>query len=256
MQHIHAQNWTLMGDVLMVLRPFEELTREISAENACICTVLPAVMLLKRHNETDEHGIKQMKTRLLKSLEDRFAGSEQNSHLVVATSLDPRYKAKLWVSDTEQCRSKLLVQEAVSCLSESDQDTSARPTTATEQPEEEQGPTVSTKWHCSGIWSGWDDLYRSNTDAVTSGVDVEISTFFSEPLIPLREDPLQWWKTDQQQFPLLVKTAKVYLCAPPTSVPSESLFSTAGDIRSHTRNRLSPINSEHLVFLKGNAHFM
>ena len=243
MLHIHAQKWTLMGDVLMVLRPFEELTREISAENACISTVLPAVMMLKRyiHNEADGHGIKQMKTCLLKSLEDRFAGSEQNRHLVVATSLDPRYKAKLWVGGVTQCRSKLLVQEAVFRLSESDQDASARPTTATEQPEE-QGPTVSTKRHCSGIWSGWDDLYCSNTDAVTSGVDVEISTFFSEPLIPLREDPLQWWKTNQQRFPLLAKTAKVYLCAPPTSLPSERLFSTVGDIRSHTRNRLSPIN--------------
>lgn len=63
-----------MKDVLKVLKPFEELTREISGENACISTVLPAVMMLKRyvHNETDDHGIKQMKTRLLKSLQDRF----------------------------------------------------------------------------------------------------------------------------------------------------------------------------------------
>lgn len=34
MQHVHAQRWTLMEDVLSVLRPFEELTREMSAENA------------------------------------------------------------------------------------------------------------------------------------------------------------------------------------------------------------------------------
>lgn len=171
--------------------------------------------------------------------------------------MDPRYKATFWASDTEQCRSKLLVQVAVSPLSESDQDTSARPTTtATEQPEEEQGPTVCTKWHCSGIWSGWDGLYCSNTEAVTSGADVEISVFFSELLIPLRDDPLQWWKTNQQQFPLPAKTAKIYLCAPPTSVPSERLFSTAGDMRSHTRNRGSTLNVERLVFLKGNSHFI
>uniref|UniRef100_A0A8C9YLD5 HAT C-terminal dimerisation domain-containing protein n=1 Tax=Sander lucioperca TaxID=283035 RepID=A0A8C9YLD5_SANLU len=253
MQHIHAQGWTLMQDVLKVLRPFEELTREISAENLCISTDLPAVMMLKHyiHNETDGRGIKQMKTRLLKSLQDRFQESEQNRHFVVATSLDPRYKANFWMSDTEKCRSKLLVQEAISRVSESDQDASARhTTTATEQPEE-QGPEVHTKQHCSGgIWSGWDDLHRSNTEAVTSGADVEISAFFSELL---REDPLQWWKTNQQRFPLPAKTAKIYLCASPTSVPSERLFSTAGDIRSHTRNRLSPVNAERLVFLKGNS---
>lgn len=117
-----------MEDVLKVLRPFEELPREMRAENACISTVLPAVMMLNCyiHNETDGHGIKQMKTCLLKSLQDRFEESEQNSHLVVATSLDPRYKAKFWVSDTERCRSKLLVQETVSHLSESDQDASVQ----------------------------------------------------------------------------------------------------------------------------------
>lgn len=74
MQHIHAQRWAVMEDVLSVLRPFEELTREISAENACISTVLPAVMMLKRfiHNETDSSGIKQMKTRMLTSLQERL----------------------------------------------------------------------------------------------------------------------------------------------------------------------------------------
>uniref|UniRef100_A0AAV2LM95 Uncharacterized protein n=1 Tax=Knipowitschia caucasica TaxID=637954 RepID=A0AAV2LM95_KNICA len=64
------------------------------------------------------------------------------------------------------------------------QGASARPT-ATEQ-SEERGPTLRTKRHCSGIWSGWDDLYRSNSKIVTSGADAEISAFFGEPLIALR----------------------------------------------------------------------
>lgn len=117
-----------MEDVLRVLRPFDELTREISAENACISTVLPAVMMLKRfiHNETDISGIKQMKTRMLTSLQERFEGLEDNAVLIVATSLDPRYKAKFWLSDTQQCRSKLLVQEAVARVSESEQDVHAK----------------------------------------------------------------------------------------------------------------------------------
>lgn len=143
MQHIHDQRWTLMEDILSVLRPFEELTREMSAENACISTVLPAVMTLKRfiHNETDNRGIKQMETRMLTSLQDRFEGLEGNAVLVVATSLDPRYKTKFWLNDTQQCRSKLLVQEAVALISESD--ISERPTTSEQA--ETQGPRDRTK---------------------------------------------------------------------------------------------------------------
>lgn len=162
MQHIHAQRWAVMEDVLRVLRPFDELTREISAENACISTVLPAVMMLKRfiHNEIDISGIKQMKTRMLTSLQERFEGLEDNAILIVATSLDPRYKAKFWLSDTQQCRSKLLVQEAVARVSESEQDVHARPTVSEQV--ETQGPTDRMKRHCSGIWSNWDELFRSS----------------------------------------------------------------------------------------------
>jgi len=44
--------------------------------------------------------------------------------------------------------------------------------------------------------------------------------------------------------------------APPTSVPSERLFSTAGDIMSDHRCRLLPENAETLIFLKFNSHLL
>ena len=50
-----------------------------------------------------------------------------------------------------------------------------------------------------------------------------------EKPITRRNDPLLYWKNNEQSKPLLVKLARRFLCAPPGSVPSERLFSTAGE---------------------------
>lgn len=46
--------------------------------------------------------------------------------------------------------------------------------------------------------------------------------------------------------------AKRYLAAPATSVPSERVFSTAGDIVNASRSALSTDNVDKLIFLKKN----
>ena len=61
---------------------------------------------------------------------------------------------------------------------------------------------------------------------------------------------LEWWKSHQTEFPLLANLAKTYLCIPGTSVPSERVFSTAGDIVRSERSVLSPEHVDQLIFLK------
>ena len=72
------------------------------------------------------------------------------------------------------------------------------------------------------------------------------------PGIPLTEDPLLWWKSHQHEFPLLACVARRVLCVPGTSVPSERVFSTAGDVISAQRANLSPENADMLIFPKHN----
>ena len=58
------------------------------------------------------------------------------------------------------------------------------------------------------------------------------------------------------RFPLRAKLARFFLGAPPTSVPSERLFSIAGDVISDHRSSILPENAEKLIFMKCNIPLM
>jgi len=65
--------------------------------------------------------------------------------------------------------------------------------------------------------------------------------------------PLIFWQTNQFRFPMLCLLATKYLCVEGSSVPSERVFSSAGDILRSERARLDPERADMLIFLKMNA---
>jgi hypothetical protein len=76
--------------------------------------------------------------------------------------------------------------------------------------------------------------------------------YFNEPTFSLDDDMLTWWRKNASRFPLMSALAKKYLAPPPSSVASEQLFSTAGDVLTDNRSRLLPERAEELIFLKVN----
>ena len=83
-------------------------------------------------------------------------------------------------------------------------------------------------------------------------VQAEILHYKSEAAIPVDEDPLKWWAIHKYMFPNLSTIARKYLCVVATSVPSEQLFRTAGNIVSDKQASLLPENVDKLVFLHSN----
>ena len=77
-----------------------------------------------------------------------------------------------------------------------------------------------------------------------------VDTYLSKRLIPFhRVNACKWWAENQIRFKPLADLAISYLLSPPTSVPSERLFSGAGDINDEKRNCLSPERAEMLLFI-------
>lgn len=70
-----SNQWVLIENILSLLAPFEQLTKEISSSDASVADVIPLIAALKRllskEVETD-HGVKTKKSTLLKSVSTRF----------------------------------------------------------------------------------------------------------------------------------------------------------------------------------------
>ena len=73
-----------------------------------------------------------------------------------------------------------------------------------------------------------------------------------EPTADINASPLEWWKHNGSRYPRLSLLALKYLGIPATSVPSDRVFSKAGEIVSRRRASLKPSNVDCLVFLSKN----
>ena len=74
-----------------------------------------------------------------------------------------------------------------------------------------------------------ENLDLSTRNCSSSIYRKELELYINLPLISRSSDPLLWWKTNAYLYPNLVKLAKKYLCAPPTSIYSERLFKYCWD---------------------------
>ena len=81
-----------------------------------------------------------------------------------------------------------------------------------------------------------------------------IEKYFKEPTISRKFDTFSYWKSNQGNLPHLASLARRYLSAPPACVASERLFSSASQICTDLRNRLSPTKVEYSLFLNKNLH--
>ena len=89
----------------------------------------------------------------------------------------------------------------------------------------------------------------SSNLSLTERIDKELDYYTHSPTIETDCCPLSWWKDEQKRLPLLLKVARKYLCICATSISSERIVSTGGNIVSDNRTCLKPHMVDHLVFL-------
>lgn len=91
-----------------------------------------------------------------------------------------------------------------------------------------------------------------------SNEQTEFDKYLLLPKIDPTEEnnPLYWWKQQKSNFPIICTLAKKYLAIPASSVPSERLFSDAGNHVNPKRNRLDPYLLHQLLFLKRNLDYV
>ena len=106
------------------------------------------------------------------------------------------------------------------------------------------------------------DIFVARAEPPKTSIDMmraELVSYKEEDCLPLNSedgcevsDPLRWWKEREDKYPLLSKHAKRLLGIPATSVASERVFSTAGDVVTAQRASFSVDQVHMLVSLKQN----
>ncbi|CAG8524031.1 15816_t:CDS:1, partial [Cetraspora pellucida] len=79
---------------------------------------------------------------------------------------------------------------------------------------------------------------RCRLNVLNSPTD-ELTKYLNEATLPMNINSLEWWKLNSFRFPVMSRMAKDFLAIQATSVPSEQIFSKAGDTIQAKHARLS-----------------
>lgn len=219
-----------------------------------------------------------MKKSMSSNLKERYASKEHVLNKI--TALDPRFKSLPYLPEEERLSVfDILVREAGNLEQKETQVTVktepvdnydiALPTMPTlledsknsELPQNNPVPQkilkLESKSSSSTLGDILGDVYITKVESPLRKSQLQAAEdenlhYKNCPGIPVNCSALDWWRENQGKFPLLAMLAKIYLCIPGTSVPSERVFSTAGDIVTAQRANLKSKHVDMLIFLKRN----
>lgn len=83
-------------------------------------------------------------------------------------------------------------------------------------------------------------------------IDSEINRYKTIPAVAESVNPLEWWRLNGDEFPILSRMAKRYLAIPASSAASERAWSVLGNIFTKRRNRLASETLCKLLMVKHN----
>ena len=257
---LRSADWMLGEKVVKILKVFEEATREASGSNATSAIVIPVVNSILRYLESgiseDDMGIRRMKREMLQSLNSRYSHVETNKFYCLSTILDPRFKLRVFSSSTTAALAKQML------ISEYEQFQVSQASNATnadtDPPAAKRSPQSTSQESSSVLWTLCNDIIgeKSDYESSTDSVEYVVDSYIKEQNQSRASDPLSYWKERECTWPILASIGRRYLSAPPSSVASERLFSSAGQISTAKRNRLAPVNVERLLFLHENLRLL
>ena len=265
---ISPEEWRILEDIAELLEPYKDVTTYLSAESfptiSALGPLFAAVETKLAPSEDDSRAVKNVKNLLSTDMSTQYQDTGIISLLNKASFLDPRFKTLAHLSATEQEKTvDNIIQELTSILIESESDKDNYESVI--EPEEVEvvetcnSYTSPKKQKTTLLEKQLGKQFEGTTTTVAVSeneiVQVEISHYKSASPISLRDKPLHWWNLHKHVLPNLVKLAQKYLGIVATSVPSERLFSTAGNIVSSKRAALLPENVDKLVFLHENLKF-
>ncbi|KAI7792078.1 putative zinc finger BED domain-containing protein 1-like [Triplophysa rosa] len=244
---LSPEEWKISREILDIIKPFEEVTTEVSAEKFVTASEvilmtrgLHRIVTRYQRNPSSSVPVKRLVDSLMLDMTKRFGKVEHIEKLADATCLDPRFKKQAFVNQQAAEETVKRVTAAAAAIN---------PAQSEEENTSDPGATASAG---AMFWEDFDErvasLRPSASTSKTSDAMMEMRAYLAEPLLSRTSDPLSWWSSCSPVYNTLSEVMKARLCIVATSVPSERIFSKTGQIISERRNRLSPSNVREFVF--------
>ena len=245
-------------DYVTVMKIMVTATKALSEESTPTAgIVLPMHdTLLRKFSplDTDSSFVTEIKNAVHKNLASRYKDPELNKFLQEAAAMDPRMQHKPVIKEDVWARlAEAAAKNSPTGLDAELQDDDKEPSalTSVQDPDCEEPP--KKKSLLDDIFD--DEIIIEKEEPPLPPLErakMEIIAYRQLPGENMKRKPLHFWKEKADDFPLLASLAGLYLCVQASSVASERIFSTAGDIVTATRACLDPENVDRLIFLKKN----
>ena len=246
------------------LGTLSDFTDMLSAENfVTVSAILPVIhYILKKEvlniGDDDTQLTKDIKTRIISYLEQKYTDVEICELLNLTTFLDPRFiteyiltTIEVSVTKDRLAREGTEIQLSAQTEAGDGQDTEDSAGQSQNQNESSEPPPKKKKL---GSWlkAARKEQESCSTRSPEKLMKDEIEQYSKIIKPDADSNPLDWWKIHESAYPTLAKLAKKYLCICASSCASERLFSTSGHIASKKRTLLKPNKLNMLVFLTRN----
>ncbi|XP_008188657.1 zinc finger BED domain-containing protein 1-like [Acyrthosiphon pisum] len=256
----NEEEMIVLKTLIHVLQPIRQISDNLAGETFVTASAIIPVIKIEENKLTEtatndsEINIDQtLKKTVLQTIVDLLHVRYNNNYILkMCTVLDPRFKfdvISLETHDAETSAIKTLIKEECIEAWEYWIKTSNNTLIIDSEPR--------TKKQNVGLTAIFDTFNQTqSTDreiSLSDGIDKEIDAYFQVPKI---KSSSTWWFSNESMFPKLHIMARKYLCIQATSVPSERVFSRAGNIVTDHRASLSDEHCSQLIFLSMNKKFI
>ena len=244
------QDLEVLESINKVLAPLADFTDILSGEKYVTFSAL--VPLLKHitddilcEDEEDTTLTADIKQQIITYLQNKYEDAELKQLLYIASFLDPRFKTEYIPNDNVTAIKGRISLEGLQNATDNNS------TTATSTTESaETSPPPAKKKTLGSILKKSREAQQPKTPE--EKLKAEMDSYLSAAVLDSESNPLDWWSVEHRNYPILAQLAKKYLCICASSVASEKLFSTSGNVVTPKRSCLKPEKVNMLVFLAKN----
>ena len=241
------QDLEVLESIKTTLDPLSDFTDILSGEDyVTVSSVKPLLHHLTSEvclqGEEDTQLTKDIKKCVKTYMEHKYDDPQTSELLNIASFLDPRFKTDYINEGSLDGVKERIVFEGSEFAGPCNQLPTASESKSIQ-------PAPNEKRRLGSLFKKSRGDAQSPSLTSHERVKIELATYLQSPKSDAESDPLLWWQSQEQNFPVLAVLVKKYLCICATSTSSERLFSTSSTGVTPKTSCLKPDMVNVLVFL-------